>query len=351
MKRILAIPLGFLVLAAAADFQYRAMAAEECPPVGGLNFVCGPAAIEDLVQVPGTYWIVGSGMAEMGKAGSLHLIDADRKTWEAFFPGANPRNEPDVKSYPACPGAPDAKTFRPHGIAIQDDGGRASTLLVVNHGREAIEIFKLDSGGAKPSIRWVGCVPLDETTYANSVTFLPEGGFAATKFYDRKAPGGFGSIMAGKPTGGVLEWHAETGIRPIPGTEVAGANGIAASKDGKWIFVASWGSQELVRFSRGSRGLQKDVVKLGFLPDNLRWAPDGSILVAGQNRGDKTAGGFAAFKGWTVVKLNPETLEFTEIAKDNGESPMQNASVAIDVNGTLWIGTFGGGRIAYRPAK
>lgn len=351
MKRTIVIPLGLLVLIAVAGWNSRTTVAEECPPAGGLHFVCGPAAVEDLVQVPGTHWIIGSGMAEMGKAGKLHLIDADRKTWEVLYPGASPTNEPDAKSYPACPGAPDAKTFGAHGIAIRDDGNRASTVLAVNHGREAIEIFKLDAAGIKPVIRWMGCVPMDETTYVNSVAFLPEGGFAATKFFDRKAPGGFGGIMAGKPTGGVLEWHAETGIRLIPGTEVAGANGIVASKDGKWIFVASWGTQELVRFSRGNGALQKDVVKIDFSPDNLRWAPDGSILVAGQNSGAKTERGFAAFKGWTVAKLDPETLKITEVLKDNGESPMQNASVAIDVAGTLWIGTFRGDRVAYKPAR
>jgi hypothetical protein len=44
-------------------------------------------------------------------------------------------------------------------------------------------------------------------------------------------------------------------------------------------------------------------------------------------------------------------VKVTEILKDRGESPLQNASVAIDVDGTLWIGPFSGNRVAYRPLK
>ena len=70
--------------------------------------------------------------------------------------------------------------------------------------------------------------------------------------------------------------------------------------------MAAWGTQEVVRFSRGDEPLKKDVVKLGFAPDNLRWTPDGKILVAGQNTMPNPSGGFPRFRGWTVVKLDPE---------------------------------------------
>lgn len=345
------IGMVFLLLLPVAGSGHFASAGESCAPAAGMSFVCGPSAAEDLVRVSDTHWIVGSGMSEANNPGKLHLIDAGKKTWEVLYPGAGVQNDPDTKSYPACPGPPDAKTFGAHGIAIRDDGRRTSTLLAINHGREAIEVFRLNSVGTKLAIRWVGCVLMDEHTFANSVAFLPEGGFVATKFYDPTAPEGFQAVMARKPTGGVLEWHPDSGIKPIPGTDLPGANGIEVSKDGKWLYVASWGSQELVRFSRGDGPLRKDVVKVNFSPDNLRWAPDGNIFVAGQNGSLSMEGGVPGFKGWTVVKLDPSTLKVIEVAKDTGKSPLQNASVAIEVDGTLWIGPFRGDRIAYKPLK
>jgi hypothetical protein len=115
--------------------------------------------------------------------------------------------------------------------------------------------------------------------------------------------------------------------------------------------VAAWGSQEFVRFSRGNGPLQKNVVKLGFLPDNIRWAPDDKLLIAGQNSTPSPSGGIPRFKGWTVVKLDPETLKFAEILKDDGGSPIQNVSVAVEVDSTLWLGQFMGNRVAYKPER
>lgn len=347
MKRI---AMSLLMIIGAAGFR-TPFSAEDCPPVGGLSFLCGPSAVEDLVRIPGTRWLVGSGMAEKGTPGKLHLIDSVHKSWELLYPGLNPQNIQDKKSFPSCPGAPDAKTFGAHGIAISREGGRNPMILAVNHGREAIEVFRMNTAGTKPAIRWIGCVPMNEGNYINSVALLPDGGFVATKFYDTKAPGGFGSIFAGGTTGGVLEWHAKTGIKALAGTDVAGANGIEVSKNGKWIYVAAWGTQEVVRFSRGAGPPKKDVVKVGFAPDNLRWAPDGKLLVAGQNITPNPSGGFPRFRGWTVVKMDPETLKSVEIAKDDGSSPLQNVSAAIEVDGMLWLGIFMGNRVGYRPIK
>ncbi len=342
MKHAMFVSMLLLLMAVVAP------AGDDCPPVGGWSFICGPSAAEDLVLIPGTHWIVGSGMSEGRNPGRLHLINADQKGWEIAYPGSSPVNELDQKAYPGCTGAPDAKNFGAHGIAIRSDGNKTSTLLAVNHGREAVEVFKINSAGVKPSISWIGCVPMNETISLNSVAFLPAGGFIATKFYDPKAPDGFSSIMAQKITGGVLEWHPETGVKPIAGTDLSGANGIEVSKDGKTLYVAAWGAQELVRFSLGQGPIQKTVVKLDFMPDNLRWAPDGTILIAGQNRTASSKGGFAAFKGWTVARLNPKTMQVTEVAKDNGDLPLQNVSVAIEIEGSLWIGSFRGDRVGYK---
>ena len=69
-------------------------AEQECSPWGGISFICGPVAVEDLVRVPNTQWIIGSGMAESRNPGKLHLIDGLSKSWEVLRPGPNPRPLP-----------------------------------------------------------------------------------------------------------------------------------------------------------------------------------------------------------------------------------------------------------------
>jgi hypothetical protein len=51
------------------------------------------------------------------------------------------------------------------------------------------------------------------------------------------------------------------------------------------------------------------------------------------------------------VNLDPETMKFAEVEKDNGGSPIKNASTAIEVDGILWLGQFSGGRIGYKPGN
>ena len=80
--------------------------------------------------------------------------------------------------------------------------------------------------------------------------------------------------MAGEINGELWEWHPSSAWQKVPGTEAAGPNGLEISKDGKTLYVASWGSQSLIRVSRGQTPVKKDAVPLGFRVDNLRSAPD-----------------------------------------------------------------------------
>src|ERR1700746_3398273 len=91
MKAILAAGLAFIATLAIGDVR-PAVAEEPCNPVGRLALVCGPLNSEDLVQVPGTTWIVASGMdgGAAGTRGSLHLIDSVDKSWQGGCSVWNP---------------------------------------------------------------------------------------------------------------------------------------------------------------------------------------------------------------------------------------------------------------------
>jgi SMP-30/Gluconolactonase/LRE-like region len=321
---------------------------KSCGQEGTLALLCGPNGVEDMQWLTGTDWVIGSGAKSAADPGGLRLLDIEHKTWSRFYPNPAAKAAPDTATYAQCPGAPDPAKFEAHGISLKQTGPKAFQLAVVNHGREAVEAFTVSTKTDTPEITWVGCVPMGDRIYMNSVTFLPEGGFAATKFYDRTHPRGMLSIFAGGTTGGVYEWHTKTGITEVPGTDLAGANGIVASPDGKWLYVAGWGSKQLIRVAR-SGDANRDVVDLDFSPDNLHWAPDGSILVAGQRSTPDPESPMPAFKGWEVVKLNPASLAVTKIATGAGDSALQGVSNAIDIKGTLWLGAYTGKQIGHMP--
>lgn len=317
-----------------------------CEGTASMQFICGPEAAEDFVEVPGTSWLIGSGYGESGRRGRLHLFDTRARTWEVLYRGGTVTAAPDLASYPACDSSPD-EVFGAHGIALRAGRGRRHTLYVVNHAREAIEVFVVDARSRKPQVTWVGCVRPPSGVYVNSVAVLPDGGLVATKFYELSR--GIASIFQGETTGEVLEWQPKRGWSTIPGTALSGANGIEASDDGRWLYVAGWGSQELLRVARNGAAAERRTVALGFWPDNIKWTRNGQLLIAGQVRTVAPDRASAPPAGWRIVTVDPRTLAVTELLRDDGTSPMQNLSVALEVGRTLWLGPFRGDRVGIVP--
>jgi hypothetical protein len=333
-----------------------AIAADQsCPSAGNLKFICGIANAEDLVQVPGTKWIIGSGLAGGGTpAGMLHLIDSQTKAWSALFPGTSPKMELDKATYGACPGAPNLTNFSAHGLNIKANSDGTDTLYVVNHGgRDSIEFFTVDAKGAEPTVTWVGCAVMPAHTWPNSVAPLPDGGMVVTNMFDpddKQAPD---KMNAGEITGSVLEWHSSEGYKTVPNSNMSGNNGIEVSKDGKYIYVAAWGNKAVVRLT--SDGSQRDTIPTGFLSDNLRWAPDGSLMIAGQNVPAKEV--FDCFESkserctqpWRVDRWDTEAMKVTPVVSEGGNPEFGSATVALEVGDDMFIGTFRGDRIAELP--
>ena len=316
-----------------------------CSPVGNVRFVCGQLAPEDLVLLPGSQWIVASAFAGTG---GINLINIRDHTTTLAFPTATSKERLDAKTYNTCPGPPDAADkakFATHGLALRAGRNSTHTLYAVHHGgRESIEVFEVDARGKTPTLTWVGCAVAADPIGLNSVVALPEGGFIATDFLARGIDAaGRGRMLAGENNGALWEWHTATGWKMIPGSEAAGANGLEISKDGKWLYVAAWGSQSFFRLSRGQTPVKRDSVPLGFRVDNIRWAPDGSIFAAGQ-------GGVAPMQTSNIVKIDPNTLKVQEIIRHPNSPEFGNGTVAVQIGQELWVGSFRGDRIAIFPA-
>jgi hypothetical protein len=333
----------------------------DCAASGDYAFVCGLRNPEDLVLVPGTKWIIASGMAADG---AIYLVDAEQKTWTELYPGKAPRELQDKNSYGACPGAPVPGGFVTHGLNLRSGSDGHSTLHVVAHGgREAVEVFDVDANGETPVLTWRGCVLTPDGMEANSVASLGDGSLLVTIPLHKGVA--IGDALAGKPTGGVYEWSpGDAGMTMVRGTELPYANGIEVSADGKEFYVASSGLMTVSAYSNGNPArLLRSTGPLGFLPDNLRMGSDGKLLTAGLDLADLVCGDikqsdefrleeFASCpRPFTVLAIDPLSMQVNVVATGPANPRFSNITMALPVGDELWIGTFEGDRIAYRSLK
>jgi sugar lactone lactonase YvrE len=130
----------------------------------------------------------------------------------------------------------------------------------------------------------------------------------------------------------------------VPGSSMPGPNGLEISRDGRWLYVGGWGSQSVVRLSRGQTPVKKDSVAVGFYVDNVRWAPDGSLLAAGQ-------GGTSPSQVSHVARVNTTTMTSQELVRYPFSDMFAMGTVAIQVGREIWVGTYRGNRIAIFPAR
>lgn len=345
MATLAVLPVGSPAQAPAAQ------ARTDCAPQGAVQFICGKQRPEDLVVVPGNRWVVGSefggGSGGSGGGGSLYLVHVPDRVVSALYPSPRAGHRHAVDRYPGCPGPPDAAArFAPHGLALSRSRGRTYTLHVVHHGsRESVEVFELDTAGKVPSIAWVGCAVAPDATFnLNSVVGLPDGGFIVTNFSRRDANGQGATAGArkGEITGEAWEWHPGGAWQKVPGSEMSGPNGVEMSKDGKWLYIGAWGSQSFIRLERGTATPRREAVPLGFRADNARWAPDGSLFIAGQT--EEGAGGSK------VVKVDVSSLRVTPVIEHPNTDAYGFGTVAIQVGREIWVGSYRADRVAVFPA-
>jgi hypothetical protein len=310
-----------------------------CVDATDIRFVCGQQGPEDLVVVPGDAWVVASALRD---SGGINVVRVSDRTSTKAYPAPSARDRLDAKVYATCPGPPDASKFTTHGLSLVPGRGNVHRLFVVGHGaREAIEVFELDARPQTPVLTWIGCAVAPDPIGLNSVRGLSDGGFITSNFLPRGGPQtAMQRMLAGEKNGELWEWHTASGWQKVPGSEAAGANGLEMSEDGKSLYVAAWGSQSFFRLSRGSATPKRDEIPLGFRVDNIRWARDGSILAAGQGTGETV-----------VVKVNPRTLAVTQILRRPAQNGFNGGTVAVEVGGSYWIGSFAGDRVAIFASK
>ena len=324
-------------------------AQQTCEASGGLEFVCGPKNPEDLVLVPGTQWIVSSGMAE---GAGFYLVDAENGAWSVL-----PFQTQHDATFAGCTTPPSPATLNTHGLNIRAAAPGRARLNVVGHGaREAIEIFDVDATGAKPTLTWRGCVPMPEGLAANSVASFADGSLVATVLL---MPGkSFADSVARRPTGAVFEWSpGKPGFELVRGSELPGNNGIEVSADGREIYVVSSGFQTVVAFAHANPTTQLRTSRpLPFTPDNVHMGADGRLLTAGMANDVPECGGppgpehdlaklATCPRGTIAVAIDPKTMQDTVIVQTPATAAFSNATMVLAVGKQFWVGTFSGDRI------
>ena len=326
--RLVMRPLSFVL--AACLLGLAAPSAAQCEPDGDVQFVCGPISPEDLALIPDSPWVIVSSWEDNAY---LSAADSRDQGTTRLFPTDRSQARQDTATYGACPGMT-TDGFRPHGISLRPGGDGTHTLYVVRHGeREAVEVFEVDARGATLELTWVGCAVAPEGLGLNAVVALPDGGFAATS----------------PRTSDLWEWHVGGGWTQVPGSDDIGPNGLEVSADGRWFLVAGYGSQSVIRLSRGQTPVQKDTVEVGFNVDNVRWAPDGTLLAAGHRAptprrvgeciGRRTCEGITSH----VARVDTQAMTSQEIFTYPTNDHLILGTVAIEVGDELWVGGVGGG--------
>jgi len=334
-----------LLLGGAGNIRHGAEA--RCAPGEGLGFICGPVASEDIARVPDTPWLIASGL-NIGRRAHLYLIDTRAKTAAPLFPRGHPEMKHDRRLAPDCPGPPDLSRMSTDGLGLRRGARGLHTLYAANHGdRMAIEMFEVDTRGAKPKLRWVGCAPMPAETLPNAVAPLPGGRLIVTSFYDPTDKTAWARMARGEATGRLLEWRPDGGFRDLPGGTMSGANGVETSADGETIYASAWSGRALVVMSRQS-GARREI-PLPFMPDNIRRQADGSLLVTGQHGKVEDIAACTAQcpQAWEVARVDPRSGAVAPLLKRPGTAAVNYGCTALAVDGVLYITARGDARIAY----
>ena len=328
----------------------------DCEAVGRARPICGFQNPEDLVALPGGEAVLVSeyGSMQGDRPGALSLFVLENERRHVLFRGGDaPETLPASLTWgdPACPGPPPA-AFSPHGIHLSKRSDGRFQLLVVQHGgRESVEFFEVIGAGTKFAVEWRGCAVAPADAMLNSVAALPDGGFVTTHMMPRSAASQAlaESFATSRPTGAVLEWTRAAGFRVVPNTQSVLPNGIEVSADGRVIFVNSSGPGEIRRIERSTGTVEAQAAVSA--PDNVRWAPDGRLLVASL-RGSSLADfamcleleAGACPMPFQIVAVDPDSMQ-TEVLYANQGPPMGGGTVGLQIGRELLIGSFAGDRI------
>lgn len=336
--------LNLAALTAPATGRTAVSSPQDCAPENELQAICGPVGTEDLVDIKGTRWLIGSGL-NLGKPAQLVLIDSRRKSWSPLTLAASG----PVMRGSDCNAPPTPSEMSFSGLAVGQDR-KDRLLYAVNHGdRRAIEVFRIEQPATHPRLAWIGCALLPPHTMPNAVVALPDGTLVVSSFFDPDDDDAWNRMERGEDGGRLLEWHPGKAFKSLDVPNLSGPNGLEASGDGGTLYVSAWASRKIVVLDR-AQGTRHDI-PLDFMPDNLRRLSDSRLLVAGQR---SSPASIARCRGpqcpqpWVVAVVDPRGQSRPLIAHE-GTERVNYACTALLKDGVLFITVRGMDRIMFGP--
>jgi hypothetical protein len=320
--------------------------------------ICKFQSPEDIVPLPGNEALLISAYGamnasgEMRKPGGLVLFSLDDETPTTIYSGGSDADQAEAGwGDPTCPPPPKDR-FNAHGIdLVKRSDGRLALLVVQHFGREAIEFFELTGAGKDWDIAWKGCVLAPPDASLNEVVGLPNGDFFTTKMASLAGATDFTEGIPTEPTGHVFFWSAAAGFKKIEGTDGVMPNGIAASADGKTLFLNVTMQNEVRKIDVATGELLATAsVKM---PDNVTWAPDGQRLLVASLHGFETTNFSVCVDlpegacpiPFSIQAVDAETMKTLGPVYESEGTPMGGGTVGLQVGNELFIGSFTGDRI------
>jgi sugar lactone lactonase YvrE len=323
--------------------------APPCVASQGITPICGVHGPEDIEVLPdGKHLLISELAGDFVHAADSALLLVDLATDRV--------HSLPMRSKPESGWGEDSCTAPPahlgsHGIHLSKRADGRMEVLVVNHAeRESIEAIELIHNSSGYAGVWHGCVT-HPTGLFNDVAATGDGGFVATIMMEKSLNArkdSIEAILSGKDTGYLVEWHPGRSLIRLPNSEAPLNNGIQLSKDRRFIYFDAWSVRQVRKYDRQAQRVVK-IIDVPLQPDNLSVRGDGMFLVTGIDN-------LSSWKtcvlehpafcemGFTVMTLDPETGA-TKLLYHGAPGILSGASVAVEVNSKLYVGTFMGDRL------
>ncbi len=255
----------------------------------------------------------------------------------------------------------DSMVLSPHGIDINERLDGSYQLAIVNHmPTETIELFELREINDTWSLTWRGCVNAPVHGYFNDVALSSNGSFYVSQMYDKNISLFMLAVLDNtkEDTGYVYHWRRQNGFERLVNTDGAFPNGVELSDDENNLFINYAFGNKTSKYNLMSNSIEASFSMNG-IPDNI--TVDGDyIWVGAQDHSGLDSliycGVFAkdVFEDpminqcplpFAAYQLRQSDLSLVNSYKYSN-TVMGTATVALSLNGQLYIGTYHGDRIA-----